>query len=276
MSSPARVLFLGDLEHPEFAACRSDLGSAAESMTLSLNNAEEVAVAEAQAKQWQPHLVVLAQARTGRFAQRQLEPIQAAAPNARWISLLGGWCEGEARSGEPYPGMVRVYWHQWRYRVRRELACLAGKGPSAWTLPRTATDVDRFLQLRETPLAGGQGLVVISAESPLTFETLTDPCLAAGYSTVWLAASSRMRQQGAAAALCDFSRADDRNFDQLAVTIAAADPAPVIALMNFPRRQDRRRALELGAVEVLSKPFLVDELAAALHAALGSTPSSVR
>jgi CheY-like chemotaxis protein len=37
-------------------------------------------------------------------------------------------------------------------------------------------------------------------------------------------------------------------------------PAPIVALLNFPRVEDRDRALAAGAAAVLSKPVLVEDL----------------
>jgi DNA-binding NarL/FixJ family response regulator len=41
---------------------------------------------------------------------------------------------------------------------------------------------------------------------------------------------------------------------------AALGPAPIVALLNFPRVADRDRALAAGAKAVLSKPLLIDDL----------------
>ena len=56
------------------------------------------------------------------------------APLARLCVVAGSWCEGETRSGRPWPGVWRVYAISGR-SARRELAALAAGRPTVWNLP---------------------------------------------------------------------------------------------------------------------------------------------
>ena len=85
-------------------------------------------------------VIVIAQARPGEFSHDNVQRLRQIAPLARIVALLGSWCEGESRSGKPWPGVVRTYWHQWPARAERELRRLAAGECSAWALPPTATD----------------------------------------------------------------------------------------------------------------------------------------
>jgi CheY-like chemotaxis protein len=68
------------------------------------------------------------------------------------------------------------------------------------------------------------------------------------------------RVTGAAAAIFDASNLSQDESADLKQLAAALTPAPVIALLAFPRAEDYRRALSAGAVAVLSKPLAVEDL----------------
>ena len=80
----------------------------------------------------------------------------APGPLARIVGLLGSWCEGEVRSGRPWPGAMRIYWHQWPGRWHAELDRLRGACP-IWGLPLTAGDEDRVPAMFDAPLPRRQG-----------------------------------------------------------------------------------------------------------------------
>ena len=73
-----------------------------------------------------PDVVLIAQARPGQFTRGQVEQLHRASPVSRLVALLGSWCEGEIRSGRPWPGVVRIYWHQWRARLAPALRARRG------------------------------------------------------------------------------------------------------------------------------------------------------
>jgi hypothetical protein len=83
-----------------------------------------------------PDLILLVASRPGRFSAAEVEALHHRAPLARIVGLLGSWSEGEVRSGHPWPGVTRIYAHQWQARLPRELA--------TWQ-PRTASQIDRLL-----------------------------------------------------------------------------------------------------------------------------------
>jgi len=64
----------------------------------------------------------------------------------------------------------------------------------------------------------------------------------------------------ATAAIFDGSDLRGTECDELRHLAAALRPAPVIALLDFPRIEDHHRALCAGAAAVLSKPLSVDDL----------------
>jgi hypothetical protein len=134
-----RVLIVGDYEHHEFTfACNwlkqhTEL-SAAESVAQTLNKFPT------RQRDW--HVVVFAQGRPGQIKDREVEQLAQQCPLASLVALLGSWCEGETRSGNPWPGVFRVYWHQFPAQCQQQL--ILGDSTTSWQLPRTASAVERF------------------------------------------------------------------------------------------------------------------------------------
>ena len=73
--------------------------------------------------------------------------------------------------------------------------------------------------------------------------------------------------EGAVAAIFDATDLSAGEYDDLRHLTTALHPAPVIALLAFPRSEDHRRALSAGAAAVVSKPLAVDDLFWELNAA---------
>ena len=127
-----QVLFVGNRQHAEFRDVIRWLGDWAD-----VKYAQDVTAArQVFASQEAVRLIVVAQSRPGEFRAADIEQLHASAPLARLVSLLGGLCEGEARSGSPWPGVPRIYWHQWQARCESELLPLLEEQRSGWTLPR--------------------------------------------------------------------------------------------------------------------------------------------
>ena len=205
------------------------------------------------------HGIVLAQAWPGQFSAASIDRLRNLAPLARLVVILGSWCEGEPRSGNPLPGVIRMYWHQAAAGILREFPDWSQTQGSAWSLPATATDEERLLASIEAPLPKGQGLVAIWTRRPEMEGLLADACRRAGYSTVWMHPRQPPRVEGAVAAIYDGASLDAAGLAELKQLIAAVSPAPVLALLDAPRIQDARLARSLAAV-VIAKPFRIDEL----------------
>ena len=116
------VLLIGDVESAEFRAALAGRDAEGYSVEAFLKNEPrfEVQTAETIARalsgvasgEFVPDLIVLAQTRPGQFSADEVDRLRRATPSARLSGLLGSWCEGEARSGTPWPGVMRTYWHQ--------------------------------------------------------------------------------------------------------------------------------------------------------------------
>ncbi|HLA85051.1 MAG TPA: hypothetical protein VJL29_09670 [Thermoguttaceae bacterium] len=265
INSSDPFLMLGDSRRGEFAPARASLerlGRVVDARSVD----EAVALLDEGAMA--PAVVVVAQSYPGEFSADAIDRIRRAAPLARIVGLLGSWCEGETRSGHPWPGVIRLYWHQWRPQAERELARLIADGGSTWSLPSTATDEERLLA--RTPEAadansldveGGLGLVALCADRADIHDWLSAALVRRGYSTAWLRPGEPVRLQGVRAAVFDAGLADRHetiSLHELAVKLGPR--VPIVALADFPRIENHDRLLAAGASAVLSKPLLLDDL----------------
>jgi DNA-binding NarL/FixJ family response regulator len=251
------VLVVGDAEHAEL---RSAVDLLRETACLTVaSHAEQAAAALAQAAQ-PPELVVLAQSRPGTVRPCVLRKLEQLAPLAGVVALLGSWCEGQARSSRPTGDIQRLYWYDFPMWWTRQLAHRrAGRCPD-WARPGEGA---------RSQESGGRrsGLVLLSASNWETAAALADELALPGYATVWQPPGRRVVHHGATAGIWEGGQLDDREAGQLTAFCRqlARDEAPVVALLDFPRRDRCRCALEAGASAVLGKPWLSVDLVGAIE-----------
>jgi len=257
MKSEISILVLGEIDRPEFVGARSTLESLGR---VSCFGEVERAVEALEAGEIVPDVIVIAQAFPRQFSHQAVDRLRRLAPLSRMLGLLGSWCEGEIRSGQPWPATVRVYWHQWDARARRELGRLGESQCPSWGLPVTATEEERLLRSMAQKLPRRQGLIAIHARRFEMEDWLSAVCRMYGYSTVWLRPSNYTRVEGAAAAIFDGSDLRGEELDQLRRLTDTLGRTPVIVLLDFPRIEDQLRAVSAGAAAVMSKPLYIDDL----------------
>lgn len=254
-----KILLIGDAKHREFHASVRWLRDETE-LSIAATVPSALQLDEHEAERW--HTVIFAQARPGQFSRRDVEWISREIPLAHYVALLGSLCEGEAHHGGPWPGVVRVYWHQFLDRCRSELRL--DLQPTSWQLPRTASEAERVEALmRNQPECGG-GQVVVFTRSALLFDGLAAGCRAVGLSTVWSSHERRRNFQGAVAAIWDGTGQEAIDYDRLASITRQLPGMPVIVLMDFPRFDQVQRAQAHGARAVVSCPFMLPDLWTAL------------
>ena len=257
------ILLVGNTDRSEFGRARSALH--ASGRILHAADVESAANA-LSGGQITADLIVVAQSYPGQYSRQAIERLQRLAPLARVLGLMGSWCEGEMRSGEPWPAAVRVYWHQWPARFDQEIGSMLRGECSAWGLPVTATEEERLLLRAGESTARRGGLIAIHTRPYEMQDWLSAAVRRRGCSTVWLRPPRPARVEGAVAAIFDASDCRGEEFDQLkrlAATLGRSPlggPAPIIALLDFPRIEDHDRALAAGAAAVLSKPLHEDDL----------------
>jgi hypothetical protein len=250
-------LIIGEISRPEFQGARSTLQSLGRLSCFAEVESASEALASGEII---PEIILIAQAFPGQFSHQAIDRLRRLAPLARLLGLLGSWCEGETRSGHPWPGAIRVYWHQYALRARQELRRLVeGQCPS-WGLPITATEEERLLQKTETALPQRRGLIAIHARGFAMADWLSAACRTCGYSTVWLRPDQYTRVEGARAAIFEGSELSAEELEQVRRLANTLNKTPVIALLDFPRIEDQRRAIGAGATAVLSKPLNLEDL----------------
>lgn len=264
--SKISILFLGEIDRPEFLGTRSTLESSGRVIYFIET---EAAIKAVKTGEIIPDVIVIAQAFPRQYPPQAVDCLRRLAPLARILGLLGTWCEGETRSGQPWPAAVRIYWHQWNVRAKLEFQRLVHSQCPSWGLPITATEEERLLRNTAQSLPRGQGLIAIHSQQSVMQDWLSAVCRMCGYSTVWLRPPHYTRIEGAAAAIFDGSDLHGEEFDQLRRLCNTLDQRPVIALLDFPRIEDQHRALSAGAAAVLSKPLVIDDLLWQLDQASG-------
>jgi len=250
-----RVLFVGDPSHHEF---REPVAWLSEYCDLTFSSCIDEAAVRLASDRETPDVIVIAAARPGQFSQREVTSLLRRAPLTRIIGLMGGWCEGEMRTGQPWRGVTRVYWHQFVPRLAEELIGINSRGRLA--MPKTFTESELNNILVPVPKVTQRGLAVIRAASLESYEAIAEACQTIGHSTTWVNPRQPAFVSGATVAIWDVSLSIERDREALAAFTRQVQPAPVIAMIGFPRASDRQQAAECGATCVVSKPYLLQEL----------------
>jgi CheY-like chemotaxis protein len=117
MQSNLSIFLLGDTDRTEFREAEACLQGCGSVHRFAKTAAAATALAEGQLV---ADAIVLAQAFPGQFSHQAVDRLRRLAPLTRVLGLMGSWCEGEMRTGSPWPGAVRTYWHQWPARCEPE------------------------------------------------------------------------------------------------------------------------------------------------------------
>jgi hypothetical protein len=249
------VQLVGDVTHPDFR----------DAIVLLRDEAQLAAGANVS-----PELIVVAQSRPGSIPSNKVAELQRSSPLAGIVALAGSWCEGETRTGKPWPGIERLYWYEFPAWWRRQMALRAAGLCPDWARPRESRFriSDFGFRIAAKP---SRGLIAICAGYRETADIFAEVLRRAGHATVWQPPGrSVMAVRGAVAGIWDGGQLNDRESDDLSAFCRrlASDNAPVIALLDFPRRDRADHALEIGAAAVLGKPWLNVDVIAMLHATI--------
>ncbi len=282
-----QLWWIGDTDHDEFAEAWGTLQGDDWAARVFAEPGEALTVL---AEDSPPELFLFACRFPGDLSATAVAQLQAAAPLTRSIVLLGSLCEGELRTGVPWPGVVRYYWHQWRWRLApalrrwRELADMPAEDRQAsfhfpWELPLTASEDERCLALLPPAVAtpGKAPLIGVVGHDAAGVETLAAVIRAAGFHAVALPPSawrgeprSSCKYPGLAACIWDGCGPLDRQRAELAAVVECFSPLPVVAAVSFPRHDPLERAHRAGVSAVISKPYQRADVAAAVAYALGA------
>ena len=211
-------------------------------------------------------LVVVAQSRRDQYSNDAIEKIQAQFGATPIVAVLGSWCEGELRSGKPWPGVHRVYWHQWMGRFETFVEQLKQNGITNWHEPRTSTVADQIQLPRAKVEESRIQCVGVSAWTQPNFEFLQDAINQMGWTTRWVERST-------------WDASTNQIFDPICVDADSYTPdvdkrldwlksefptATFVMVLNFPRPQDVEELSNRGILQVVSKPFELNDLKRAI------------
>ncbi len=249
-----QVLFIGDRDWPEFTAAAQWL---VDHVDVSFASDAAGARAVLPSRQAPFELIVVAQHRPGECDHSTFDELRTAAPLTPIVSLLASFCEGEARTGRPWPGAVRVYAHQIVARMGAELARLCQSGNTAWAPPFTTTDEDRLVSVPQSMPKLAARAAVISRDRQ-TASALCDALQAAGASASACCEDPAAFHPDVIIWDCPAGFAADRALFTLLVQ--RLPDAPKVVLLGFSRTHDFVDVMAHGACAVISKPFLVEDL----------------
>jgi hypothetical protein len=248
------VQLVGDPSHWEFADAIELLGREAQ-LVASEDD--------------QPELILIAQSRPDNFGKHDQHHLQQSTPLSGVVALLGSWCEGETRTGRPLVTAQRIFSYEFPAWWKRQMSLRrTGRCPD-WAR-RTTQDVRVAGNLNaNTPAQTHQwpGLIVLRTSNHSTGKALADVFHAVGYSVAIQTFGSLSSVRGAIAGVWDGGQLNEAEATELKSFSAemAQHAAPVLALLDFPRRDRIDVAMECGAVAAFGKPWLNADLIAAME-----------
>jgi hypothetical protein len=233
---------LGDWKQPEFASAIEYLRREAK----LANSASRITGSKGgRLRPIDPDLILLVASRPSRFSAAEVESLQRRFPQTRLVALLGSWCEGEIRSGHPWPGVTRIYAHQWQARLPQELE-----------IRRAVTKIKAKLPRR---------LVGIATAQYVSFAALAIACRSMAHESVWLPPNRPLPVPRVDAILYDATLELPAELAHLKQLREQLVRPPVVLLLDFPRPSDLELASQAGVSAVLARPYLLTDLAAELQ-----------
>jgi hypothetical protein len=131
---------------------------------------------------------------------------------------------------------------------------------SVWSLPPTATDEERLLEISKRPQRGNRGLLAIHSRDAEMAAVLCDAAGSRGFAAVWVREPSMSHIAGIRAGVWNATTSSAGEAQEMNRWRAALGGVPTAALIDFPRIEDRQRFLEAGAAAIVSKPFWLDDV----------------
>jgi hypothetical protein len=259
----ARVLFFGDRNYCDFADPIAFLERSCEVVY-----ADEIPAACRCVCAEPVDLIVAAAGWPGDRSHAEFEALRQAAPFTPILTLLGAWCEGEERTGKPWPGAIRLYAEQFIPRLTAELTegllDSSGRSFSFCSPPFTKTHEDRLLSDQPTYGRFERIRVAIHTASRSAAGALADALAGFGITPVLLSRDTQFRQGEIGAIVWDCPAGLHADAPRIKVWQARTEGTPLILLLGFPRTEDCELARGLGAAATISKPFLLQDLICAI------------
>ena len=259
------ILVTGEYWHPDFQPFISTLD-----IPVTMVPIEKIE----SVKDYKFDLVLVAQSRRNQISDEDIESLQALFINLPVVALLGSWCEGEPRSGAPWPGVTRVYWHQWEGRYDRFVEQLDHEGITDWHAPRTSSVADQIAGLKKAAVNSASGsrmeYIGVSAWTRDQYEMIADSVKHFGWRCGWV---ERALWDGATSRLVSAICVDADSWsgdlqNRLKWIHDEIPEAPMVLLLSYPRQDEMDAIRRAGVAEVVSKPFELADLESALKRAM--------
>lgn len=265
-----KILVTGDYWHREF---KSFLASVSNVILTPIKNIGSIANQTFD-------LIIIAQSLPDQIPLHSVEQLQNNFPTTPIVAVLGSWCEGELRTGNPWPGVLRIYWHQWQGRYDTFIEELESGQITGWHTPRTSTTTDRVMQVRRPHFLGSRNgrrdLIGISAQSSTQFEMLRDAIEHFGYrarsieQTAWDAATIARCKL-----ICVDAESLTQNLVRRIEWLQNEFPESALTVIaSFPRANEVERLVQMGVAEVVSKPFEMMDLRSAIERCVEYNPAA--
>lgn len=221
-------------------------------------------------------LVVIAQARRGQHSASEVQELQTLCSTTPIVALLGSWCEGETRSGTPWPGVPRVYWHQWEGRYQKFVSQLGQFEITDLHAARTSTAADRVINSDAVDYPNKVSCVAISAWTNQQHSMVADAINHFGWSSVWVERSVWNAQTSSAvdAIVIEADGWSDDLANRVKWIQREVSGTPMVLIANYPRKGELESCKSMGISEVVSKPFELDDLKTAIVRAVKSFEES--
>jgi hypothetical protein len=210
MNSDSTAAFVGDYQHPEMRWALRGIKPA-------------VSVEEAE-------LVIACHSRPGMLPLSLLDEGRKNSPKKEIVSLVGSWCEGELRTGQPWPNVPRVFWYDFR----------------------------RWWNARCVEGLSSPGAVLVAADDYDSGASLVGALAAEGHAAFWAPDRGPLPlARGVQAGVWIGGQLNGYAAQQLAKfqTELQARGARTIALLDFPRLDEVQACEALGVSAVFGKPW---------------------
>jgi CheY-like chemotaxis protein len=260
-SNPRRgaitILWLGDGRRSEFAPTFAAL-SARASVTACAGARE----AESAAGELAPALVIVTQGFAGELGEADVVRLRRRYPTAALVRIVASWCEGELRSAPLVHGVKRYVAHQALPLLLADLARLERGLRPDWGLPATSTDEESLpAAIGARPKLSMESVRLgIAASDPAIERWLRDLCRSNSCldPAIYKFQAEPGFEVGEAPSLILWDAPHLAAVAEMEFRLLKRDnagkAAKVVALANFPRREQIAGWREAGVVEVLGKP----------------------
>jgi hypothetical protein len=158
--------------------------------------------------------------------------------SAEWLALTSSLCDGESRTGAPWPSIAHLRFSRWRERIPGWLdAC-------GYQQPRIKQD----------------GSVIVLCDRYETAEPYLDLAAAEGHTALWSRHFNSRVTRNLRRVIWDDSVAAPTTAIGWKQRIGDASPLQHTWLVTQPRSHDIQAAISGGVTQVLTKPVLIDAL----------------